>query len=143
MKFIGGDPAVETFDSFGIGGNNHIAGFFGSRITIDGYREGLRASASRNNIIRVRSINGVHKLIVPCPWGGKVVVSDVKFGTMKGEDAHIQFGADPNAWLYGVPPYTNSVRSSSPWGEEPANPVRVRRGRHQPVQGVLPEEDVV
>lgn len=117
-KFLGTDPSKGGLDSFGIGGNNHIAGFLRlEEVTIDGYRTGCRLPPRGNHVLEHCSINGIHKLIVPCPWGGGVRITDLKFGTMKGEDPQpIEFGADPTGpWLYSVPPYSNWTRKLQPF----------------------------
>jgi hypothetical protein len=116
--FIGTDPSKGGLDSFGIGGFNHIAGFLHlEEVTIDGYRTGCALPPRGIHTIKGGSINGIRKLVVPCPWGGKLTVTDVKFGTMKGENAQpILFGADPTGpWLYGVPPYSNWTRKFQPF----------------------------
>jgi hypothetical protein len=117
-KFIGRDPAKGGFDSFGIGGGNHIPGHLAlENVTIDGYRTGCVLPARGIHSIKQCSINGIHKLVVPYPWGGKLDVADLKFGSMKGEDAQpITFGADPTGpWLYSVPPYSNWTRKFQPF----------------------------
>jgi hypothetical protein len=117
-KFFGTDPAKGGLDSFGIGGNNHIAGFLQLKdVTIDGYRTGCRLPPRGLHRLERCTINGIHKLIVPYPWGGKVEVADIKFGSMPGEDAQpIEFGTDPTGpWLYGVPPYSNWTRKFQPF----------------------------
>ena len=116
--FIGTDPSKGGLDSFGIGGGNHIPGFLTLEdVTIEGYRTGCMLPARGNHSITRGFINGVRKLVVPYPWGGKMQVTDVKFGTMKGETAQpILFGADPTGpWLYGVPPYSNWTRKFQPF----------------------------
>lgn len=117
-KFIGRDPAKGGFDSYGIGGANHIPGHLTlDNVTIDGYRIGCALPARGFHIIKNCSINGIHKLVVPYPWGGKLTVDDLTFGSMKGEDAQpIIFGADPTGpWLYGAPPYSNWTRKFQPF----------------------------
>jgi hypothetical protein len=117
-QFIGTDPAKGGIDSYGLGGGNHIPGFLHlENVTIDGYRTGCALPARGIHIIKGGSINGIRKLVVPTPWGGKIVVEGVKFGTMKGEEAQpIIFGADPaGPWLYGVPPYSNWTRKFQPF----------------------------
>jgi hypothetical protein len=105
-------------DRYGIGDFNHIAGFLTLEdVTIDGYRIGCSLPPRGIHVIKGGSINGIRKLIVPTPCGGKVVVEGVKFGTMKGEEPHkIIFGPDPfGPWLYGVPPYSNWTRKLQPF----------------------------
>jgi hypothetical protein len=115
-QFIGGDPAREPLHHEGIGGGNHIPGFLTlENVKIDGYRVGCVLPARGAHVIKGGFINGVRKLVVPTPWGGKLVVEGVKFGHMKGEEPQpILFGADPmGPHLYGVPPYTNRRGHSS------------------------------
>jgi hypothetical protein len=45
--------------------------------TIDGYRTGCILPARGVHVIKGGSINGIRKLVVPTPWGGKVVVEEV------------------------------------------------------------------
>ena len=86
-------------------------------MTIDGYRTGCVLPARGVHVIKGGTINGIRKLVVPSPWGGKVVVEGVKFGSMKGEEPQpILFGADPTGPnLYGVPPYSNWTRKLQPF----------------------------
>ncbi len=86
-------------------------------MTIDGYRTGCVLPARGNHTIKGGSINGIRKLVVPTPWGAKLVVEGVKFGHMKGEEVQpIVFGADPRGPnLYGVPPYSNWTRKLQPF----------------------------
>jgi len=117
-QLIGSDPAREALPHAGIGNGNHIPGFLTlENVTIDGYRTGCVLPARGNHVIKGGSINGIRKLVVPSPWGGKLVVEGVKFGHMKGEEAQpILFGADPRGPnLYGVPPYTNWTRKLQPF----------------------------
>jgi hypothetical protein len=112
-QFYGSDPAREVLPHVGIGNGNHIPGFLTlENVTIDGYRTGCVLPARGNHVIKGGSINGIRKLVVPTPWGGKLVVEGVKFGSMKGEEPQpILFGTDPRGPnLYGVPPYTNWTR---------------------------------
>jgi hypothetical protein len=116
--FIGSDPAREVLPHVGIGNGNHIPGYLTlENVTIDGYRTGCVLPARGVHVIKGGSINGIRKLVVPTPWGGKVVVEGVKFGSMKGEEPQpILFGADPRGPnLYGVPPYTNWTRKLQPF----------------------------
>jgi hypothetical protein len=118
VQFIGSDPGRGPGYGTGIGGFNHIPGFLTlEKVTIDGYRTGCALPARGNHLIKGGSINGIRKLVVPTPWGGKLVVEGVKFGTMKGEEREpILFGADPRGpWLYGVPPYSNWTRKFQPF----------------------------
>ena len=86
-------------------------------MTIDGYRTGCVAPGPR----ATRHQGGLDQRHPQArradPWGGKLVVEGVKFGTMKGEDAQpILFGADPRRPnLYGVPPYSNWTRKFQPF----------------------------
>jgi RNA polymerase sigma factor (sigma-70 family) len=117
-QFIGSDPAREPLHRTGIGDFNHIAGFLTlDNVTIDGYRIGCALPPRGIHVIKGGFINGVRKLVVPTPWGGKVVVEGVKFGHMKGEEPQpILFGTDPmGPWLYGVPPYSNWTRKLQPF----------------------------
>jgi hypothetical protein len=117
-KFIGRDPAKGGFDSYGIGGANHIPGHLTlENVTIDGYRIGCALPARGIHSIKQCSINGIHKLVVPYPWGGKLTVDGLKFGSMKDENPQpIIFGADPTGpWLYGAPPYSNWTRKFQPF----------------------------
>ena len=118
VQFIGTDPARGGSSSYGIGGGNHIPGFLTlENVTIDGYRTGCVLPARGVHVIKGGSINGVRKLVVPTPWGGKLVVDGLKFGTMKGEDAQpILFGDDPRGPdLYGMVPYSNWTRKLQPF----------------------------
>jgi hypothetical protein len=101
----------------GIGMGNHIPGFLHlENVTIDGYQTGCVLPARGVHIIQGGSINGIRKLVVPYPWGGKVTVEGVKFGTVKGEAPEkIIFGEEPRDSLYGVPPYTNWTRRLQPF----------------------------
>jgi hypothetical protein len=113
VTFIGSDPGKGGFDSIGIGGGNHIPGYLRLEdVTVDGYRTGVVLPPRGVHSVEGGSITGIRKLVIGCPWGGKVTVSGVKFPTMKGEQAEpIIFGADPTGpWLYGVPPYSNWTR---------------------------------
>ncbi len=117
-QFIGSDPASGGMDRFGIGGGNHIPGYLTlDNVTIDGYRTGCVLPARGVHVIKGGFINGLRKLVVPSPWGGKVIVDGVKFGHMKGEESQpILFGADPTGPnLYGVPPYSNWTRKLQPF----------------------------
>ncbi len=117
-QFIGSDPDRGGLTHPGIGGGNHIPGFLTlENVTIDGYRTGCVLPARGNHLIKGGRINGIRKLVVPTPWGGKLVVEGVKFGTMKGEETQpILFGADPRGPnLYGVPPYSNWTRKLQPF----------------------------
>jgi hypothetical protein len=117
-QFIGTDPARGDLPRVGIGEANHIPGYLTlENVTIDGYHTGCALPARGIHIIKGGQINGVRKLVVPTPWGGKVVVEGVKFGHMKGEEPQpILFGPDPmGPWLYGVPPYTNWTRKLQPF----------------------------
>ena len=53
------------------------------------------------------------------PWGGKLIVDGVKFGTMKGEETQkIIFGTDHGdngVNLLYVPPYSNWTRKFQPF----------------------------
>lgn len=118
VKFIGADPTKGALDSFGIGGANHIPGHLHlDEVTIDGYRTGCALPARGLHKIERSFINGIHKLVVPYPWGGKLQVDELRFGSMKGEDEKpIAFGADPTGpWLYDVPPYSNWTRKFQPF----------------------------
>ena len=80
--------------------------------------DGLCSLPARGiHVIKGGRINGIRKLVVPTPWGGKLVVEGLKFGTMKGEELQpILFGADPRGpHLYGVPPYSNWTRKFQPF----------------------------
>jgi RNA polymerase sigma factor (sigma-70 family) len=115
--FIGKDPS-KGVDRYGIGDFNHIPGFLTlENVTIDGYRIGCSLPPRGIHVIKGGLINGIRKLIVPTPFGGKVVVEGVKFGKMKGEEPQpILFGPDPfGPWLYGVPPYSNWTRKFQPF----------------------------
>lgn len=117
-QFIGSDPAREVLNAPGIGGGNHIPGFLTlENVTIDGYKTGCVLPARGIHVIKGGCLNGIRKLVVPTPWGGKVVVEGVKFGTMKGEESQpILFGTDPRGPnLYGVPPYSNWTRKLQPF----------------------------
>jgi hypothetical protein len=117
-QFIGGDPARGAMPNIGIGGGNHIPGFLTlDNVTIDGYRTGCELPARGIHVIKGGTINGIRKLVVPTPWGGKLLVEGVKFGTMKGaEPQPILFGANPRGPnLYGVPPYSNWTRKLQPF----------------------------
>jgi hypothetical protein len=117
-QFIGSDPARGGLHNYGIGGGNHIPGFLTlENVTIDGYRTGCVLPARGIHVIKGGYLNGTRKLVVPTPWGGKVVVEGVKFGHMKGEEPQpILFGADPRGPdLYGVPPYSNWTRKLQPF----------------------------
>jgi hypothetical protein len=117
-QFIGGDPARNVMDNAGVGGGNHIPGFLTlENVTIDGYRTGCVLPARGIHIIKGGSINGVRKLVVPTPWGGRLVVEGLRFGTMKGEEPQpILFGADPRGPnLYGTVPYSNWTRKIQPF----------------------------
>jgi hypothetical protein len=117
-QFLGSDPAKGGINDYGIGGGNHIPGFLTlENVTIDGYRTGCVLPARGIHVIKGGLINGIRKLVVPTPWGGKVVVEGVKFGTMKGAAPQpILFGADPRGPdLYGVPPYSNWARKLQPF----------------------------
>jgi hypothetical protein len=116
--FVGKDPSKGNLDRYGVGDFNHIAGFLTLEdVTIDGYRTGCALPPRGIHVIKGGFINGIRKLVVPTPWGGKVVVEGVKFGKMKGEEPQpILFGADPfGPWLYGVPPYSNWMRKLQPF----------------------------
>jgi hypothetical protein len=118
VTFIGTDPSKGGLDSFGIGGGNHIPGFLRLEdVTIDGYRTGCMLPPRGSHSIKGGSINGIRKLVIGTPWGGKIEVEGVKFPTMKGEEAKpILFGTDPTGpWLYGVPPYSNWTRKFQPF----------------------------
>ncbi len=118
VEFIGSDPAQGGLPSYGIGGGNHIPGFLTlENVTIDGYRTGCELPARGNHVIKGGFINGIRKLVVPTPWGGKLVVDGLKFGKMKGEEAQpILFGSDPRGPnLYGMVPYTNWTRKFQPF----------------------------
>ena len=117
-QFVGSDPAHGGLSSFGIGGGNHIPGFLTlDNVTIDGYRTGCVLPARGVHVVKGGFINGIRKLVVPTPWGGKVVVEGVKFGMMQGaEPQPILFGANPRGPdLYGVPPYSNWTRKLQPF----------------------------
>jgi hypothetical protein len=117
-QFIGSDPVRGGVNDYGIGGGNHIPGFLTlENVTIDGYRTGCVLPARGIHVIKGGSINGIRKLVVPSPWGGKLVVEGVKFGHIKGEESQpILFGADPRGPnLYGVPPYSNWMRKLQPF----------------------------
>jgi RNA polymerase sigma factor (sigma-70 family) len=117
-QFIGSDPAGGGLPRAGIGDGNHIPGFLTlENVTIDGYRTGCVLPARGVHVIKGGLLSGIRKLVVPTPWGGKVVVEGVKFGHMKGEEPEpILFGADPRGpHLYGVPPYTNWTRKFQPF----------------------------
>jgi hypothetical protein len=117
-QFLGSDPAKGGLPNFGIGGGNHIPGFLTLEdVTIDGYRTGCVLPARGVHVIKGGRLNGIHKLVVPTPWGGKLTVEGVKFGHMKGEERQpILFGADPRGpHLYGVPPYSNWTRKLQPF----------------------------
>ena len=116
-QFIGSDPAKGGLDKPGIGGGNHIPGFLTlENVTIDGYTTGVVLPARGVHVIRGGFINGVRKLVVPGPWGGKLTVEDVKWGHMKGElPEKVLFGADKNDQLYGGPPYSNWTRKLQPF----------------------------
>jgi hypothetical protein len=116
--FIGTDPARGVLSHAGIGGGNHIPGYLTlENVTIDGYHTGCVLPARGVHVLQGGQINGIRKLVVPTPWGGKVVVEGVKFGHMKGEEPQpILFGADPRGPnLYGVPPYSNWTRKLQPF----------------------------
>lgn len=118
VQFIGGDPARGGLSGYGVGGGNHIPGFLTLEdVTIDGYQTGCVLPARGVHTIKGGSINGVRKLVVPTPWGGKLVVEGLKFGTMKGEEAQpVLFGADPRGPdLYGTVPYSNWTRKLQPF----------------------------
>jgi hypothetical protein len=117
-QFIGSDPAREALPSAGIAGGNHIPGFLTlENVTIDGYRTGCVLPARGIHVIKGGSINGIRKLIVPTPWGGKLVVEGMQFRHLKGEEPQpILFGANPRGpHLYGVPPYSNWTRKLQPF----------------------------
>jgi hypothetical protein len=117
-QFIGSDPAKGGQDGAGVGPGNHIPGFLRlDNVTIDGYRTGCALPSRGIHVIKGGRINGIRKLVVPSPWGGKLVVEGVQFGTMKGEEAQpILFGSDPTGpELYGVPPYSNWTRKFQPF----------------------------
>jgi RNA polymerase sigma factor (sigma-70 family) len=117
-QFIGSDPARGGLSLAGIGGGNHIPGYLTlENVTIDGYRTGCVLPARGIHTIKGGYLNGIRKLVVPTPWGGKVVVEGVKFGHMKGEEPQpILFGDDPRGPnLYGVPPYSNWTRKFQPF----------------------------
>jgi RNA polymerase sigma factor (sigma-70 family) len=117
-QFIGSDPARGNLAYHGLGGGNHIPGFLTlENVTIDGYRTGCILPARGVHVIKGGSINGIRKLVVPTPWGGKLVVEGVKFGTMKGEEPQpIIFGTDPQGPnLYGTVPYSNWTRKLQPF----------------------------
>ena len=116
-RFVG-DMSKGGLYGTGIGRGNHIPGFLRlENVTIDGYATGCALPARGIHVIKGGFINGIRKLVVPTPWGGKLVVEGVKFGTMKGEEPQpILFGADPRGpWLYGVPPYSNWTRKLQPF----------------------------
>jgi hypothetical protein len=117
-QFLGSDAARGGLHDYGIGGGNHIPGFLTlENVTIDGYRTGCVLPARGIHVIKGGYLNGTRKLVVPTPWGGKVVVEGVKFGHIKGEEPQpILFGADPRGpHLYGVPPYSNWTRKFQPF----------------------------
>jgi RNA polymerase sigma factor (sigma-70 family) len=117
-QFIGGDPARGGVHDYGLGGGNHIPGFLTlENVTIDGYQTGCVLPARGVHVIQGGSINGIRKLVVPSPWGGKLVVEGVKFGHMKGEVPQpIRFGDDPRGPnLYGTVPYSNWTRKLQPF----------------------------
>jgi hypothetical protein len=86
-------------------------------VTVDGYRTGVVLPPRGVHSVKGGAINGIRKLMIGCPWGGKVTVSGVKFLKMKGEQSKpIIFGSDPTGpWLYGVPPYSNWTRKFQPF----------------------------
>jgi hypothetical protein len=116
-RFIGSDPAKGGLPGAGIGPGNHIPGFLRlENVTIDGYRLGISLPARGVNIIKGGFINGNRKIELEGPWGGKCVITEVKFGTMKGEKAHpILFGGRGESVLYGGPPYSNWTRKFQPF----------------------------
>jgi hypothetical protein len=117
-QFIGSDPAREPLHRPGIGDGNHIPGYLTlENVTIDGYRTGCVLPARGNHFIKGGFLNGIRKLVVPSPWGGKLTAEGLKLGHMKGEEPQpILFGADPRGpELYGVPPYTNWTRKLQPF----------------------------
>jgi hypothetical protein len=117
-QFIGSYPSQGGLSHAGIGGGNHIPGFLTlENVTIDGYRMGCVLPARGVHVIKGGYLNGIRKLVVPTPWGGKLIVEGVKFGHMKGEEPQpILFGADPRGPnLYGVPPYSNWTRKFQPF----------------------------
>ena len=80
MQFIGTEPARGGSSSYGIGGGNHIPGFLTlENVTIDGYRTGCVLPARGVHVITGGSINGVKKLVVPTPWGGRLIIDGLKF----------------------------------------------------------------
>ncbi|HET6249265.1 MAG TPA: G8 domain-containing protein [Tepidisphaeraceae bacterium] len=117
--FIGASPD-KPIDSFGIGGGNHIPGFLRlENVTIDGYRTGYSVPPRGENIIKGGFINGVRKIVLNYPWGGKFIVDGVKFGAMKGEEKEkILFGYaynDNGTDLLYAPPYSNWTRKFQPF----------------------------
>ena len=117
-QFIGSDPDKGNLHEYGLGGGNHIPGFLTlENVTIDGYRTGCVLPARGVHVIKGGYLNGIRKLVVPTPWGGKLTVEGVKFGHVKGEEAQpILFGADPRGpHLYGAPPYSNWTRKLQPF----------------------------
>lgn len=118
-QFIGSDPAKgPPIDSFGIGGWNHIAGFLRlENVTIDGYKVGYSVPPRGENIIKGGFINGISKIEVDYPWGGKFIVDGVTFGTMKGEEPQkIIFGHGENGTVSMYhPPYSNWTRKFQPF----------------------------
>jgi hypothetical protein len=116
-SFIGSDPNRGAVDSYGIGGSNHVAGFLSlENVTIDGYRVGFSVPPRGVHTINGGFINGIRKIDVPCPWGGRFVVKGVKFGTMKGEEPlPILFDQSYDDRLYAVSPFTNWTRKLQPF----------------------------
>ena len=116
-QFIGSDPSRGGLSQFGIGGGNHIPGFLTlENVTIDGYRTACVLPPRGTHVIKGGYLNGIRKLSVPTPWGGKLVVEGVKFGHMKGEEPQpIHFDRSHAFWLYGVPPYSNWTRQFQPF----------------------------
>ena len=55
-------------------------------VTIDGYPIGVFTANIGTMTIRGGYINALRKLDISHPWGGKVVVNGVQFGTTKGEE---------------------------------------------------------
>jgi G8 domain len=124
--FIGSDPSKGPLLAYGIGPPNHVPGFLTlDNVTIDGYQTGCVLPARGSHVVRGGCFNGIQKLVVPHPWGGKLVVDGLKFGTMKGEapykinfakpDQYTRHASEADDTLLYAPPGSNWARKLQPF----------------------------
>jgi hypothetical protein len=114
-QFIGSDPKSGGLDSWGIGQPNHVPGFITlEQVTIDGYRNGYEVPPRGINTIKGGQINGIRKVVVHHPWGGKLIIDGVKWGTMKGEEAQPIICTGKSGLLYN-PEGDNWTRMLQPF----------------------------